>query len=473
MAARLVLRRGTSRHELFSMIGHRYLVAIARATPGPIPLRLALRQTVYPFAIRGSFTTNDPTLNDIYRISVNTQRICALDSYVDTPWREQAQWWGDARVQAQNTFHICGDTRLLVRGIRSLAQQQVPNGLTYGHAPTSSHHCILPDFSLTWALTVWDYYYQTGDISLFAEQWPRIERLLGYFTGEGRGANSLLRYDDRYWLFLDWCDIHKAGTPTLYNLWYLYTLQKLVALARVARMKPQQAFLQGLLDRQEQLILTLLFDRSAGLFRDGIDPQGQPVPTYAIHNQTLAILCGLEPDHHQEMIQSRLLPYLLDQEPDGPSPKPSSYWVTYVYGVMRDRGYGKQVIAHLRRNWAPMVQTGGTWETFGYDGINGTTSHAWAAHPIYHLTGTLAGLTQTAVGWKRVRFAPVLDVPGIDRAAAVVPSPRGDIQASWQRRGQGLHAALRLPPGVTAEVALPGIQTTVTGSRHWTLAARV
>ena len=35
------------------------------------------------------------------------------DSYVDCPWREQAQWWGDARVQAANTLHLSADPRML------------------------------------------------------------------------------------------------------------------------------------------------------------------------------------------------------------------------------------------------------------------------------------------------------------------------------------------------------------------------
>ncbi|MBN2584586.1 MAG: alpha-L-rhamnosidase, partial [Planctomycetes bacterium] len=250
MTSRLRLRRGRTHFEFFHMMGHRYVVAIARDTRRTLRLKLSLRETIYPHAVRGRFECADPVLNDIHRISVRTQQVCSLDAYVDTPWREQAQWWGDARVQARNTFHISGDTRLLVRGVRCLARQEVPNGLTFGHAPTNSYGSILPDFSLIWALTIWDHYWQTGDISLAAEQWPRIERLLGYFVGEGRGRNGLLRYDERYWLFLDWTDIHKSGTPTLLNLWYVLTLEKLAALAGEAA----RAGVEGMAARQRELL---------------------------------------------------------------------------------------------------------------------------------------------------------------------------------------------------------------------------
>ena len=80
--------------------------------------------------------------------------MCSLDAFVDTPWREQAQWWGDARVQAWNVFHLNGDTQLFRRGIAQIAAQTLPNGLTYGHAPTMAHECILPDFTLIWLITL-------------------------------------------------------------------------------------------------------------------------------------------------------------------------------------------------------------------------------------------------------------------------------------------------------------------------------
>jgi len=472
MSMRLRLRPGRTRYEFFQQLGHRYLAAVARDTRRPLRLKLACRQTIYPFDIKGSFETDDSVLNEIHRISVDTQRVCALDSYVDTPWREQAQWWGDARVQAQNTFHISGDTRLLVRGIRSIARQEVPNGLTYGHAPTIAHGCILPDFSLIWALTIWDYYYQTGDLSLFTEQWPRLQRLLAYFTGGSRAAGRLLRYDERYWLFLDWCDIHKAGTPTLLNLWYLHTLDKLAAMALAADMKGEAVELAWRQDAQRELILHKLWDAKAGLFRDGLTPDGKPVPVHSIHTQTLAILCGLQPRHHKAMAEKVLLPYLRDEKV--PGAQPSSYWVTYVYGVMRQLGHGREVVEHIRRHWAPMIPYGGTWEIFDEKAIgNGSTSHAWAAHPIYHLVGTLGGVAQADVAWRRITFAPVLDVPRVDRCHVTVPTPHGLIRAAWKRVADAVGVTLSLPAGVRAEVRLPGMAPMqAAGSSRWLVATQ-
>ena len=138
MATRLTLAPGDCKHQAFNVIGHRYATLIVHGPCPPLDLSVAHRQTRYPLDVTGGFSCDDDTLLQIHRMCLNTQRNCMLDAYVDTPWREQAQWWGDARILAWNTFHLADDTRLFRLGIRQIgdSNQALPNGLTYGHAPT-------------------------------------------------------------------------------------------------------------------------------------------------------------------------------------------------------------------------------------------------------------------------------------------------------------------------------------------------
>ncbi len=466
MVSRLILRRGRTQHEFFHMMGHRYLTIVARDTVKPLRLRLSLRQTVYPLNITGRFASSDPTLNDIHRICVRTQEVCALDSYVDTPWREQAQWWGDARVQTANTFHLVDDARLLARGVRSIARQEVPNGLTYGHAPTNSHASILPDFSITWVLSIWDHYWQTGSTDLFIEQWPRIQRVLGYFDGEGRGDNGLLRYDRRYWLFLDWSALPKEQTPTLLNLWYLFMLDTLAQLASLAGMDDEASDLRRRHRSCKRLVNRLLWDGEAGLFCDGLDDADRRLNAWSVHSQAAAILCDLQPRSHAAMIAKRLLPYLRGAELT--DAVPSSFWVHYVYEVMASAGYGREVVDHIRRNYSPMIPYGGTWEYFAWTPGGGSVSHAWSAHPIKHLAATLGGIVQTAARWGRIRYEPLLTEPDVDRCDVAVPTPHGLIRSKWRRRAGAADVSLALPRGIEADIVLPGeAPALATGRGRW------
>ena len=144
-------------------------------------LQLRLNWVGYPLERKGSFASSDTELKSIWETCAWTQQCCSLDAYVDTPWREQTQWWGDARVQAWNTFHLAGDARLFRRGIAQIAAQTTPDGVTYGHAPTMAHSCILPDFTLIWMLTIWDYYWQTGSTEPLLAHHEIIQNALAYF----------------------------------------------------------------------------------------------------------------------------------------------------------------------------------------------------------------------------------------------------------------------------------------------------
>ncbi|MDZ4199583.1 MAG: alpha-L-rhamnosidase, partial [Kiritimatiellia bacterium] len=327
MANRIFLRKGLTEHEFYHALGFRVVTLVGRDLTVPLEVRIAVRSMGYPFTMRGAFSCSDETLNQIHAISRHTQQICSLDAYVDTPWREQAQWWGDARVQAKNTFFLDGDARLLKRGIRSIAGQRTDEGLTYGHAPTCAYGCILPDFALTWILTIRDYYFQTGDISLFIEQLPRIREVLSYFDlPEARHPNGLLRYDRRFWLFEDWSTLYKGEIPTFLNLWFIETLNALAELASVAGMKDAAKVWRADSDVHSQKVVENLFDPAMNLMIGGLDEQLLPVKEASVHDQTLALHLGLCPEAHETMIQEKLLPFLREEPMDGPIP--SAFWST-------------------------------------------------------------------------------------------------------------------------------------------------
>lgn len=458
LAHRLRLAPGATRRDFHQLLGFRFCTLVVRGATRPITLRLRLRTAGYPFAMRGTFSSDDGVLDAIHAACRHTQRICSLDAYVDTPWREQAQWWGDARVQAKNTFFLDGDSRLLARGVRSIAGQLAPQGLTYGHAPTVAYNCILPDFALTWILTVRDHWWQTGDTALVCKQWPRIQEVLAYFDApEARTPEGLLRHDRRYWLFEDWSDLWKGEVPTFLNLWYVVALRGLVEALRAAGMDTEAAAIAAKAETHARLADQLLFRPDLGLFGEGLDA---PPDRASVHDQTLALMLGLRPEAHARMLERCLVPWSRDQAV--PGAKPSAFWATYVFDELAKRGHGADVITCIRRRWQPMLATGTTWEGFTWSEKGGTVSHAWTAHPSYHLVEILAGLRQTAPGWRKVTVAPCL-VPGVDRVRALVPAPPGDIAVCVERHGAGGKVTIEAPAGV--EVTLPDGRAHADGGR--------
>ncbi len=463
-SSRLICRRGRTEHRYYHPFGFRYATLTVRESTTPLHIGVTLHRTGYPVERTGAFRSSDSTLEQIWETCAWSQQNCMLDAYVDTPWREQAQWWGDARVQAWNTFHLSGDARLFQRGIRQIGAQTTADGVTYGHAPTMAHNCVLPDFTLIWIITLWDNYWQTGDLDLFRSQLPIVERALTYFE-EHTGKDGLVTYDDRYWLFLDWTELFKEGAPTVYNLWLVVALEKLAELHILTKNRKSVTRCQSWAKRL-RLRLSKLVDRR-GLLRDGLDDKGRLVKSTSPHAQVMALMTNLVPKSAVKM-ERFLIDYLRDESKH--TAQPSAYWITYVYTILAERGQGRAVLEHIRPNWEPMVEQGSTFEMFD-DHVEYpmSHSHAWSAHPLFHFMQIIGGVRQIAPAWKQVSFAPVFHG---DHGGATIPTPHGEITSAWQRDGERIAVSLELPKGITAEVNLPGVELKrATGHREWIVAA--
>jgi len=482
IASRLVLRKGATRHEQFQPWGFRYLAVTVRETSKPLTIGVYLRTTVYPLEVKARFRSDDPVLDRIYDISVRTERLCMLDAYVDCPWREQAQWWGDARIQAANTFHLSADARLLARGVRQTAGQAVPNGLTYGVTPTTAHHCVLPDYTLTWIMTIWDYYRQTGDASLAREHAPRMFWALDYFRGV-TAKNGLLPYDDRYWLFLDWAAVFKEGYPTLYNIMYFWALETAARLFGLIGAKREAAELAARARASRKAIMGHLFDRRRRAFHGGLDWNGRPAGKDTAHPYALAILSGLCPEYDEAFTRERLLPLVAMADPVGESvdrrepeswvdlKTPSPFFIYYVFEALKARGRKAEVIRCIRRWWGAFVDDAFTTtpENWVYVGGSISACHAWSAHPVVHLLNVVLGVTEDAVAWRSITFEPVFDCCG--QASGAVATPLGEVEVSWRTKGGRADVNLAVPRGMTAKVSLPGVRRTVRAGRHrWNVA---
>jgi alpha-L-rhamnosidase len=392
-----------------------------------------------------------------------------LDAYMDCPWREQAQWWGDARVQGKNTFYLSADARLFRRGVLQIGQMNVPNGLTYAHAPTIAHGCVLPDFTLTWVVTHHDYWYQTADLSLFRQMRQRVHEALAYFA-ERTAANGLLPFDPRYWLFLDWTGLFKEGYSTVYNLFYLLALERAAEMFTRIGQRKDAAVYSARAKALRRSIVTRLFDPRSGSFYGGLDWKDKPVAQDSPHAYALAILTDLLSEHHERFVAGQLLPFVAGDH-TGPTAA-GPFFSFYIFEALKKCRRGAAVIGCIDRWWGKMVDRGLSTTEEHWDVTAGASSlcHAWSAHPIVHLSNVLLGVWQDAPGWKKIIFRPEFTL--VDFAEGKVATPLGAVSSSWHRKGDKIDVRLRLPKGMTARAELPGRKAAkITGSVRWTISA--
>ena len=450
LASRIHLGKNSKKIDLFQIMGTRYATLIVRENNIPLNIKFYWRSAVYPMDIKGNFACSDPIINSIYQTCVHTQQVCSMDAFVDTPWREQSQWWGDARVQAKNTIFLTGNCDLLANGLKSIAAQSNPVGLTYANAPTKYSGQILPDFALTWIITLRDLWFQTGNkdhLSLLKEQ---ADKILAYFESI-KNKDGLIKYDKRFWLFEDWSNLPKQNIPTFLNLWYIYAEEKYLELLEVSEYKEEALVLKEKIKKEKEIAEKRFFDPTQKLFLPEQDDNGNLIGEPSVHDQVLAILLGLCPEYKENMLTKVIIPCLAGTLKQGA--QPSAFWATYLLDCAFECNLIKEAISYIKRLWKPMLDAGTVWENFlDTPGRELSCSHAWSAHIVSHLPELIFGIKQLKENWSELS----LKIEFIfEDASFKIPLPQGLLSCTIKGTKENYALTIEVPKNVKAIITLP------------------
>lgn len=451
-ADRYVCRPGAQQWEPFHYKGMKYVGVIFRNVRAPLEIRhIGIRQVQADLPDIGSFECSDKRLNRVWEVGRETQRNCLFDAFVDCPWREQAMWWGDARVQSKVTAYVFGDSSILARGIRLMSRGQGPDGALHSHPPADAPWHRLPDFMLTWIGSLWDYHFQTEDVALLKEMLPTLERVLKFFERH-EVVDGLIGKFDGWWVFLDWQPLYRGDVSGVLNLLYLQALRHAVAVCEAAGDMDASTRYTVRAQRTAAACDKHFWDPARKCWRDGFDlARGAPVEQYSQHMHALGILLDLHPESQQAIAQD-LLFKPATQKTDVITASPFFY--AYVLEAMIKSGLRTEAVHLIPDKWGAMLDAGATtfWEMWNV--TVESHCHAWSSSPVYHLMQQVLGVVPTSPGWRSVRISPVCD--GLEFATGKVPTPHGLIEVDWRVTKPG-QLALRanIPDGIRAECVGP------------------
>jgi hypothetical protein len=447
-------RPGAQKWESFHLMGMRYLLMVFRnvhETPLKIR-RIAIRQVHTAFEGAGSFTCSDERLNRIWEVGRNTQLNCSFDAFVDCPWREQAMWWGDARVQGQVTAYAFGDTSLLERGIRLIAQSQTPDGAMHAHAPADIPRHRLPDFMMTWVGTLWDHYQLTARTDLLRDCLPNMHRVFEFLAAH-ESIDGLIGTFDGYWMFLDWAPIFKGDYSAPFNLLYLQAMRWAAQICRLLNESDAAADYENRALRLTASIEKFFWDEKNNCWRDGFDAANQkPVEQISQHTNTLAILLDLKPQTHSEIAREILLKSAKNKRTKVITASPFFY--AYVLQALAGQGLLAETVQIIKDKWGTFLDMNASTFHEMWNVTIESRCHAWSSSPVYHLMQMVLGVKPLTPGWTKVRIAPF--VGDLEFARGTVPTPAGPLRIEWEKAGDDqLVVRLDVPEGVDAEFVSP------------------
>ncbi|MFT5286965.1 MAG: alpha-L-rhamnosidase [Planctomycetota bacterium] len=399
------------------------------------------RWTGYPLVQRGEFKCSDETLNQIWQVGWETCRLCAHDTYEDTPHYEQLQYTGDSRIQALISFVVGGEWRLAAKALAQLAETHRAGRFLQSRYPSRESQ-VIPGYSLLWIEMLEEFQLYTGHDDVALELVPVMDELLSLFRTHEDGLGCLRELP--MWNFLDWTYPDK-GVPHLagdictpITIFYVGALSAAGRLHR--RLGHEQAAdeYEARSERIARAVHSQTFSAKDDLYRDGVVRRG-----FSKHSSALAILYGLVEGAAADRVAEKIF---IDERL-----RPTSFYFDfYVHRALEKIGRTDLLFADLSR-WKDMLDVGATaW--FELSDGERSDCHAWSSSPTLHLLTTVLGVRPTMPGFREVRIEPHTE--GLEWASGRVATPHGEIEVAWHKRG-GVHIDVKLPVGVAATVVYP------------------
>ena len=399
-----------------------------------IPLRLPLPEAA-------AFSCEDKLWLKLNEISRRTMTLCMHEHYEDCPWREQALWNFDTRIQMLLGYYVWGNYDFAAASLE-LMRKSYKDGFLALTEPGDDSSRTIPMFTLAYIVAL-------RDRLLFGDFWDGLEKHLK--TVDGILDNALqyqegelyyLPENPRYWHFYEWIGeiCHMNNFPQ--SLWNIYLFEALKAGAYLhdAMGNGERAEkLAGLAERLGKAVEETF--REDELY--GVELPGQNRYAYAL-TQYLMIVHGLAPEERLPLLWKSLNSgELLDTTTQN-----QLFEMDALMNCTPESR--KQYAENIYKKFKPMLDYGATttWETSaGPEDMGGCGSlcHAWSGISVAFSGRYLLGVRPVEPGFGAftVKIAP----GDLTHAAGEIPTPHGRIRVEWRKESNcGLAVRVGAPP---------------------------
>ncbi|MCL2741898.1 MAG: hypothetical protein FWE70_07320, partial [Oscillospiraceae bacterium] len=443
-ADRLIMGDGALTYRPFTWKAFRYVRLQLRESYGITKIRnVKAIISTYPYEVRGSFESSDPKLNRLYEICRRTVRLCSNEGIMDTPWREQGQFTGDASMVTLGVVYSCfGDTGLIGKYLRQCAETQQITG--FFPAITNMNdggNDTLHDYNLHYINALYEHYVYTGDRGWVDAYYPHVCKAVSAFMRfrDGHGM-----FDRLPALFLDWINLDRMGSSSTFNALMYATLGNVLEMARLKADRHMAGLCGEARERIKGSFDGRFLDRGLGLYRDGNHGDGL-TDGLSEHANCAAILFGLADAGTAERIVDKL--YV---RKDVTYVEAQPFFTSIVLKALAVSGRMDLAVGVLRDRWVRrMVDKGASsvyeeWTANGswrqgdrFCKVMRTESHAWSAFPAEFLIKHVAGLRIVEPGGGKVSASPI--DPGFD-FTAVYPLACGEVGVTCEKGSFRLEA---------------------------------
>ncbi len=396
--------------------------------------------SAYPFKQAYEFSApQSPELNKMLDMGWLTARLCANETYMDCPYYEQLQYFGDTRIQAMITMYNTDDQYMVKNAIEQGRQSIVADGITMSRYPSGLHQFI-SSFSLWWICMGHDYWMYRGDEEYLRTLLPAYRGVLAWYEQWLKDDYSLAFVP--HWFFGDWSEGFPAGEPVrekdgnsaFQDLMYILTLDAAAEMENAFGLTSMGEHYLSIATNIRRTFRNKYWDDSRKIFADTHDHR-----SYSQHVNSLAVLAGIVSGEEATDIMKRILATNTDLK------QATIYFRYYVHQALNKVGLGDEFLDNLQI-WRDQMALGlTTWAE--QPEPSRSDCHAWGSSPNIEFFRILLGIDSDAPGFKKVRISPSLG--SIKEISGTMPHPSGSIFVKYSVDKKGkLKAEFSLPTGI-------------------------
>ena len=384
-----------------------------------------------PIENKGEFSCGDELLSKIYDIAVYTLGLNSREGFFDGIKRDRWVWGGDAYQSFLANYYLAADKDIVRRTFKILR----------GADPVTMHINTIPDYTFYWIISLWEYYFYTGDADFVKSIYKDMRSLFAF-------AESRLSEDGLYkklrgdWVFVDWAEhFDKDAGPICAEQMLLCHAYKCAAkCAQLVGKEEDAAHYSERASHVYKKINELYWDDEKNAFVDEYTTGNRNVTRHA---NIFALLYDLTSEDRKEKIIANVI-----KNKDVPAIV-TPYFRFFELAAMCDIGDFEYVLDSLRSYWGGMIKEGATsfWEKYEPDQKGAehyemygrkygkSLCHAWGGtSPIYVFGKYILGVRPTDVNFSAYEVRPLLKKHGLGSFGGKVPTPMGNIEVSVTER---------------------------------------
>lgn len=403
--------------------------------------------SAYPFKRVSQFAaTGDDDLDKMLEVGWRTARLCAHETYMDCPYYEQLQYFGDTRIQTMVTMYNTNDMAMVRQALEMGRMSMVADGLTYSRYPHNVPQMI-SSYSLSWTGMIYDYWMYRGDDAYVRTLLPQTRSIMSWYEQYLREDGSLDRIP--YWYFCDWASNFGGGEPireekgnsAYQDLAYLMALDEAAKMEEALGLPFIAQHYKELAARIRKDFHKKYWNEGRKMFADTYDHRN-----FSQHTNIMAILTDIVTDTEATALCERIL-----AEKD--ITQTTIYFKYYLFLAMKHCGLANRYLDELGVWRQQLKENMTTWAEMPEP--TRSDCHAWGAAPNIELFRIVLGIDTDAPRFGKVRITPALGK--LTKASGTIPHPAGFIRVDYKLDKKGrLDALVELPAGISGTFVWDG-----------------